>query len=72
MCGLVAIISKKDNPINNEENLKLMSREIEHRGPDDEGYYFGDWFSLGFQRLSILPRQKNSWVVFGTGNAPRA
>ena len=54
MCGLVAIFSKKENSIHNEENLKKMSCEIQHRGPDDDGYYTGGWFSLGFRRLSIL------------------
>jgi asparagine synthase (glutamine-hydrolysing) len=32
---------------------------IIHRGPDDEGYYFGDMFAFGHRRLSILDLSKD-------------
>ncbi len=34
--------------------IRAMAEEIHHRGPDDDGVYFGEWFGLGFKRLSIL------------------
>ncbi|MCA3986512.1 asparagine synthase (glutamine-hydrolyzing) [Vibrio vulnificus] len=38
MCGLVAVISKNRNI--NLHNLVSMNDAIEHRGPNDEGYFF--------------------------------
>ncbi|KAF7788288.1 asparagine synthase (glutamine-hydrolyzing) [Pseudoalteromonas rubra] len=38
MCGLVAVISKNRNI--NLQNLVSMNDAIEHRGPNDEGYFF--------------------------------
>jgi len=34
--------------------LKTMADTIEHRGPDDEGYYVSGPVGLGFRRLSII------------------
>jgi asparagine synthase (glutamine-hydrolysing) len=31
-----------------------MADSIEHRGPDDEGFYFSGPVGLGFRRLSII------------------
>ncbi len=31
-----------------------MADQIEHRGPDDEGYHFCNHLTLGFRRLSII------------------
>ncbi|CAN5137359.1 asparagine synthase (glutamine-hydrolyzing) [soil metagenome] len=53
MCGISGLISRKNNPINRELIIK-MNDTIRHRGPDDEGFYFGENFGLGHQRLSIL------------------
>jgi asparagine synthase (glutamine-hydrolysing) len=53
VCGIVAEFSL----INRKPNMGLirkMAHDIHHRGPDDEGYYEGDWYALGFKRLAIL------------------
>lgn len=34
--------------------IKNMNRLVVHRGPDGEGYYFGDNFAFGHRRLSII------------------
>src|SRR3984885_886831 len=34
--------------------LKAMADTIEHRGPDDYGYYVSGPIGLGFRRLSII------------------
>jgi len=51
-----------------------MARSIAHRGPDDEGYFFGGSVGLGFRRLSIIDlsgghqpmadAEETVWVVF--------
>jgi len=53
MCGISGIINKKNTKVN-KTKIKKINDIIAHRGPDDEGFYFGDNFALGHRRLSIL------------------
>jgi len=52
MCGIVGQFSKKDGI--NEKIAKKMLASINHRGPDDSGFYREDKMFLGHNRLSIL------------------
>lgn len=58
-----------------ESVLRAMNRALSHRGPDDEGFYFGKQIALGHKRLSIIdlspaghqPMRNeagNLWVTF--------
>jgi asparagine synthase (glutamine-hydrolysing) len=58
MCGITAVFSKKGVKPNKELIFK-MNEAIIHRGPDDQGYHEGDWFLLGFRRLSIIDLSNN-------------
>jgi len=51
MCGIVGFTGKK-----NPKNLSLMMDSIIHRGPDGEGKYESDNFSLGMRRLCIIDK----------------
>lgn len=53
MCGISGIINKRNEAIE-IDHIKKINDLIEHRGPDDEGYYSGSNFSFGHRRLSIL------------------
>lgn len=53
MCGLSGIIQKNNVSVK-KNDIKLMNDLIEHRGPDDEGYFFERNFALGHKRLSII------------------
>ncbi|OAD21596.1 asparagine synthase (glutamine-hydrolyzing), partial [Candidatus Thiomargarita nelsonii] len=53
MCGISGIINKSKKPID-EKEIKNMNDLISHRGPDDEGFFWGDSFAFGHRRLSIL------------------
>ncbi|MGG3978124.1 asparagine synthase (glutamine-hydrolyzing) [Geobacillus stearothermophilus] len=54
--------------------LVEMNRLITHRGPDDEGYFFDDYVSFGFRRLSIIDLEAGHqplsyendryWIIF--------
>ena len=54
--------------------LKAMADSIQHRGPDDEGFYFSGQVGLGFRRLSIIDlagghqplsnEDESVWIVF--------
>jgi len=51
MCGIVGFV---DNVKNKKKIIKNMSKRIEHRGPDGEGYYTDDLVAFGQRRLSII------------------
>lgn len=49
MCGITGFIGQGDERI-----LMRMTRALEHRGPDDEGFFIKDGVFLGHRRLSII------------------
>lgn len=53
MCGISIIVNQKDHPVP-EFQVKAMNDKVIHRGPDDEGYFFGSNFAFGHRRLSII------------------
>ena len=53
MCGIVGFNSRNSALLNN------MLKSIHHRGPDDNGVFESDKFSLGHVRLSILDLSAN-------------
>lgn len=59
MCGIAGIITKRENK---KEIIEAMSKRIEHRGPDGEGYFYADDVALAHRRLSIID--------LSTGNQP--
>lgn len=53
MCGISGIIDKNNKAVSRTD-IQAMNDLIVHRGPDDEGYFFGDNFAFGNRRLSII------------------
>src|SRR5213076_2630480 len=55
MCGIAGIFNyaEPDRPVD-RELLVRMTRLLEHRGPDDEGFYVEGPIGLGHRRLSIV------------------
>lgn len=53
MCGITGIMVPIGTDIN-QTTLRAMTNEIAHRGPDGDGYYFGQTVALGHRRLSII------------------
>ena len=51
MCGICGIWSRSGV---SESSLRAMAEVIQHRGPDDEGFYFGPNIGLANRRLSII------------------
>ena len=74
MCGICGQFNFKSNMPVQKNKIHLMAGTMQHRGPDDEGYYFNNEIGLGFRRLSIIdlaaghqPMTDNDqkiWVVF--------
>lgn len=52
MCGICGIFSR--DGIISMDNIKQMTKVLEHRGPDNEGFYSDDLISLGHRRLKII------------------
>lgn len=74
MCGITGkIFFSKERNIEKAE-LKQMADVIQHRGPDDEGFYINKNVGLGFRRLSIIDLQTghqplsnddgSKWIIF--------
>lgn len=59
MCGICGFYGFKNNKL-----LQAMSKVIEYRGPDDQGYYKDSLVSLGHRRLSIIDLQKGKQPIF--------
>ncbi len=53
MCGISGIINKANEKVS-ESDIHLMNDIINHRGPDGEGFYYGNNFAFAHRRLSIL------------------
>ncbi len=51
MCGICGLIQAGGV---DETSLRAMAETMRHRGPDDEGFWFGDGVGLGQRRLSII------------------
>jgi len=54
MCGIYGILNLDQEPAPDPALLHRMGHVVEHRGPDDEGVYFGRGVALGMRRLSII------------------
>jgi asparagine synthase (glutamine-hydrolysing) len=49
MCGIAGILSPDKRDV-----ISKMTEVLAHRGPDENGYYYDDFISLGHRRLSII------------------
>ncbi len=73
MCGIVGAVHVDRGAVN-QAMVRRMCALISRRGPDDDGFYFGDHVGLGMRRLAIIDVQagkqpihnedKTCWVVF--------
>ena len=72
MCGIVGVITGRENRYDLEDIISKMSNKISHRGPDGSGKYLDKENSLflGHQRLSIidLSNKGNQPMVSFKGN----
>ncbi|MFB6347646.1 MAG: asparagine synthase (glutamine-hydrolyzing) [bacterium] len=52
MCGLIGVFKSEGTP--DRESLREATRQLIHRGPDEEGFYYENGLGMGFRRLSII------------------
>ena len=62
MCSILGLIDFKNKYPNKKENIYKLNKLMNHRGPDDEGFFNDELVSLAFNRLSIID--------LNTGNQP--
>ena len=53
MCGISGIINKNGAAVD-PAAIGAITDMVAHRGPDGDGFYFGDGFAFGHRRLAIL------------------
>ena len=73
MCGIVGSVHAEPGQVD-QPLVRRMCALIRRRGPDDDGFYFGDRVGLGMRRLSIIDvhagkqpihnEDRTVWVVF--------
>ena len=54
MCGITGCLALAESCEPDQEWLRAATRQISHRGPDDEGFYADPDIALGYQRLAII------------------
>lgn len=59
MCGIFGFNGFQDQTL-----LKKMGDAILHRGPDGEGSFFNDRFSMGMRRLSIIDLEGGTQPIY--------
>lgn len=54
MCGFFGVFDKNGGIRKSELSIIKAGKRLSHRGPDDEGEYFDDFWGVYFCRLSII------------------
>lgn len=63
MCGICGIFDRSGNPIDSAL-LERMTKILNHRGPDGEGYFLHKEIGLGHRRLSIIDVEGGTQPIF--------
>ncbi len=63
MCSILGIIDFKKKDLSKRSKLKYINKYLNHRGPDDEGYFDDNYVSFCFNRLSIIDLVKGNQPI---------
>lgn len=58
MCGIAGIVSLTGTPLP-DGTVQRMTATLEHRGPDDYGYWQDQRCAFGHRRLTIIDLSAN-------------
>ncbi|MBU1864517.1 MAG: asparagine synthase (glutamine-hydrolyzing), partial [Candidatus Omnitrophica bacterium] len=64
MCGLCGFTDNRKDLNNSSDILVKMTRVLQHRGPDAEGFYHSDTMHFGHRRLRIIDLQTGDQPIF--------
>jgi len=69
MCGITGHINFNHNKILSKGTLKSMIQKMDHRGPDNSGFFIDDNVQFGMTRLSIIDKDTgNQPIISDDGN----
>ena len=54
MCGIAGLLELSGQNLSDPTVARLMADQLQHRGPDDEGFYADGPMAFGFRRLSVI------------------
>lgn len=63
MCGITGVMIAGDGQVD-QASLRHMTNLIAHRGPDDDGFFFGAGVAFGHRRLSIIDAEGGHQPMF--------
>lgn len=63
MCGIVGIVNAGGRAVESDV-LARMNRAIQHRGPDEDGFYLKETVGLAMRRLSIIDLAGGQQPIF--------
>jgi len=63
VCGITGIMVPAGTELN-QATVRAMTNELTHRGPDGDGFYFGQTVGLGHRRLSIIDLEGGSQPMY--------
>lgn len=69
MCGIAGIFRLADNNDVSQDLLRNMNDIQNHRGPDDDGFYFTPGLGLAHRRLSIIDLSGGHQPMFNGDNS---
>ncbi len=75
MCGIAGILALDNHSAPSSELIRKMTDAIQHRGPDDEGFFVNGKIGLGHRRLAIIDLSRDghqpmasadgsAWIVY--------
>ena len=67
MCGINGILKFNQEKVDQNQLLKMRD-SLEHRGPDDAGFFIHDNIGLGHRRLSIIDTSASGHQPFISEN----
>ena len=64
MCGIAGILHLNGQGTSDPSDIKRMADVMEHRGPDDEGFFVSGPIQLAHRRLSIIDLNSGHQPMF--------
>lgn len=64
MCGICGYIDKKSTGDDINTLIRRMNKLIEHRGPDEDGFFTRDNVALGMRRLKVIDLATGRQPIF--------
>ena len=68
MCGFVGFSNLKEKIIQDKMILENMNQTLKKRGPDEDGYYIGNYVAMGHKRLIVIDPEGGKQPMLGNNS----